>query len=228
MATTATATTATRGRSYASTHHGNAVVEGFQRLWQDGLMCDTQLLVQGQCFNVHRSYLAACSQYFFTMFTEDFQEKHKDVVELKGVTAQGLRALLDYGYTGTIVINDANLQDVLEAAAHLQFMEVLSFCAQYLRDELTIDNCLHFLKMAELYELSECKRETKNFILQNYVPVAQNEDFKNVSSDLFCEFLTDDKLRAQSELEVFKVALGWLESNPPDMELTKRVLSLLR
>ena len=78
------ATTGSHGRSYASCHHGNTVVDGFQRLWMDALMCDTQLLVQGQTFNVHRSYLAACSQYFFSMFTEDFQEKNQKQVELKG------------------------------------------------------------------------------------------------------------------------------------------------
>lgn len=51
-------------------------------------------------------------------------------VELKGVTAIGLRALLEYAYTGTIVINDGNLQDVLEAADHLQFVEILTFCSR--------------------------------------------------------------------------------------------------
>lgn len=124
-------------------------------------------------------------------------------------------------------------QDVLEAADHLQFIEVLTSCARYLREELTNDNCLHFLKMAEMYGLSDCKQETKNYILENFVPVAQNEDFKTISLELFYEFLSDDKLRAASELEVFKVALNWLESNSSNTDagnpdLNKNVLSLIR
>lgn len=63
------------------------VVDGFQRLWMQSLMCDTQLIVQGQTFEVHRCYLAACSPYFFSMFTEDFQERNQKRVELKGVTS---------------------------------------------------------------------------------------------------------------------------------------------
>ena len=110
MATTSSGMTTNRGRSYISASHGATVVEGFQRLWQDALMCDTQLVVQGQTFNVHRCYLAACSQYFYSMFTKDFQEKMQTQVELKGVSAIGLRALLDYAYAGAIVINDGNLQ----------------------------------------------------------------------------------------------------------------------
>ena len=46
------------------------------------------------------------------------------------MTAIGLRALIEYAYTGTIVINDGNLQDVLEAADHLQFVEILTFCSR--------------------------------------------------------------------------------------------------
>jgi len=46
------------------------------------------------------------------------------------VSSIGLRAVLEYAYTGTIVINDGNLQDVLEAADHLQFVEILTFCSR--------------------------------------------------------------------------------------------------
>jgi len=77
---TSTAATGQHGRSYESSQHGVTVVKGFQRLWQETLMCDTQLVVQGQSFNVHRAYLAACSQYFYSMFTKDFQEKSQNQV----------------------------------------------------------------------------------------------------------------------------------------------------
>jgi len=55
-------------------------------------------------------------------------------VELKGVTAIGLRAVIEYAYTGAIVIHDGNLQDILEAADYLQFDEILTFCSRYVRE----------------------------------------------------------------------------------------------
>jgi len=88
---TSTAATGQHGRSYESSQHGVTVVKGFQRLWQDTLMCDTQLVVQGQTFNVHRAYLAACSQYFYSMFTKDFQEKSQNqVIDLLLVLASNM------------------------------------------------------------------------------------------------------------------------------------------
>lgn len=64
----------------------------------------------------------------------------------------------------TLLLVDLHIQDVLEAADHLQFNEILSFCAKHLRDELTVENCLQFLKLAEMYGLQECKRDTKVFV----------------------------------------------------------------
>ena len=217
-----------RGRRYTAKTHGDVVVGGFKQLWHLNLLCDTRLRVQDETFHVHRCFLAASSQYFYSMFTEGFQESAQDEVELCGVTAKGLEALLDYAYTGSVVINSANLQEVLEAAAHLQYNEVQEFCAQYLKDEVNIENCLQFLKMAEMYELIDCQKKTMHFILQNFIPVAQNTDFQDVSVELLCAFLMDDALRAESELEVFAVAIKWLNLTPERKALAKQVLPLVR
>jgi len=97
---------------------------------------------------------------------------------------------------------------------------------------MTVENCLHFLKMAEMYGLSDCKRETKSFILDNFTPVARNDDFRGISCDLFCEFLSDDRLRSQSELDVFKIALSWLDNSVSQArqapDTVRKVLGLVR
>ena len=39
---------------------------------------------------------------------------------------------------------------------------------------------------------------------------------QDISFELLCEFLKDDRLRAESELEVFNVAVKWLDRNQPE------------
>ena len=48
----------------------------------------------------YRCFLASCSEYFYTMFSEDFRESQQNEVELHGITAAGLKALLEFAYTG--------------------------------------------------------------------------------------------------------------------------------
>ena len=221
-------TSCTGERRYQSSCHGTTVLSGFERLWQDAVMCDTKLVVQGEEFHVHRYFLAACSHYFCCMFTENYSESHQNSVELKGVTAVGLQAVLQYAYTGELVLSQGHLPDVLEAAAYLQFQEVIDFCAQYIKDQLTIDNCLQFLNMADMYEMRVSALDTKLFILQNFVAVAMREDFLDTSLDLLSELLADDRLMADSELDVFQVALRWLESHPDRAMESRRILGHIR
>ena len=82
--------------------------------------------------------------------------------------------------------------------------------------------------MAELFELTQCKQDTKEFILENFVPVAESEDFVEISKELLCELLASNDLRASSELDVFTVALKWLGASPEKAEHARSVLSLVR
>ena len=121
---------------YAARRHGDTVVDGFRRLWLEQQLCDTRLRVGTRTFNAHRCFLAASSRYFHSMFTDGFRESAQQEVELRGVSAGGVSALLEYAYTGAVTISATSLADILEAADHLQFAEVQEFCAQYLKEEV--------------------------------------------------------------------------------------------
>ena len=82
---------------------------------------------------------------------------------------------------------------------------------QYRVLQVTIENCLSFLRLAELYELSACRSDTMHFILLHFVPVSLQPDFNTISRTLLCALLGDDRLRATSELDVFRAALRWLK-----------------
>ena len=50
------------------------------------------------------------------MFSEDFRESQQNEVELHGITAAGLKAVLEFAYTGnvalaTVAINDSINRD---------------------------------------------------------------------------------------------------------------------
>lgn len=64
--------------------------------------------------------MAACSDYFRVMLTGFMKESREEFVELKGVTAGGLKVVVDFAYTGRLELTTDNVQEVLSAASHLQ------------------------------------------------------------------------------------------------------------
>lgn len=86
----------------------------------------------------HRVVLASCSDYFRAMFTDAMRESRQSEICLNGVTAAGIRLLLDYAYTSRLALNLANIQDVLSAANHVQVVAVVEACSNYLQVRLML------------------------------------------------------------------------------------------
>lgn len=51
--------------------HAKSILSTMNTLRKDGTLCDVTLKVQGQSFKAHRIVLAACSDYFCAMFTNE-------------------------------------------------------------------------------------------------------------------------------------------------------------
>ena len=80
------------------------------------VLCDYTLVAGEQQIKVHRSVMAACSDYFRAMLTSEMYESKEDRVDLLGLTFPGLVAMVNFAYTGTLQVTADNLEDVLIAA----------------------------------------------------------------------------------------------------------------
>ncbi|KAJ8303437.1 hypothetical protein KUTeg_019833 [Tegillarca granosa] len=114
-----------------STNHSSKVMKGLQELRHYDVLCDYCLKAENITINVHRAVLAACSDYFRVMLTNDMKESRESSVELKGVSACGLRIVIDFAYTGVLELNTENVEDVLSAATHLQISDAVDLVDQF-------------------------------------------------------------------------------------------------
>lgn len=86
------------------------------------------------------------------MFTDAMRESRQSEICLNGVTAAGMRLLLDYAYTSRLALNLENIQDVLSAASHIQVVAVVEACSNYLQVIFFIgENCNKFVINMDLY-----------------------------------------------------------------------------
>ena len=108
------------------TSYQGLVLQGFQALREEGLLCDFTLLTEGSQFHVHKALLASVSIYFQAVFRSGMMEVQENKMEMKGVSATGLRGVLHFMYTGKLKLNQEIVMDVFRAANHLQLDSVIN------------------------------------------------------------------------------------------------------
>ena len=58
----------------------------------------------------HKAVLAACSPYFYAMFTGELAEARADRIVLQEVDGKALSLLIDFTYTAEVHVTEENVQ----------------------------------------------------------------------------------------------------------------------
>ncbi|XP_039262688.1 kelch-like protein 9 [Styela clava] len=201
-------TLSSTNKAFSSSTYSPTILRGFHQLRDLHALCDVTLCADGSSFNVHKALLASASDYFRAMFTSEMRERVAGSVELHGVTATGLEKVLEFIYSGNIVLSLDNIQDILAAASHLQVMPVLDFCKEFLMGEVTLDNCLDIGHIANAYNLEAVDSYVNSFMLQHFNQVF---DFNKLPIERFTFLLSSNSLKDCSELNLFNAAKRWLK-----------------
>ncbi|KAJ9587276.1 hypothetical protein L9F63_019207 [Diploptera punctata] len=199
---------------FESPSHTSTLLCGLNTLRTKGLLLDVTLVADGEAFQAHRVVLASCSDYFRAMFTDAMRESRQSEICLNGVTAAGMRLLLDYAYTSRLALNLANIQDVLSAASHVQVVAVVEACSNYLQAQLDLDNCIDIATIAETYSLSQLRHRVYRFMSGHLHEFSRSPDFHRLAPQqleylLSCDFPVDCP-----EEEVLRIVVHWLMSEP--------------
>ncbi|KAI3373137.1 hypothetical protein L3Q82_006463 [Scortum barcoo] len=152
-------------RFFTSNTHSSVVLQGFDQLRIEGLLCDVTLVAGDgdEAFPVHRAMMASSSDYFKAMFTGGMKEQDLMCIKLHGVNRIGLKKIIDFIYTAKLSLNMENLQDTLEAASFLQILPVLDFCKVFLISGVSLDNCVEVGRIANTYNLTEVDKICQQF-----------------------------------------------------------------
>ncbi len=124
-------------------------------------------------------------------------------VVLPTVSTSGLHHVIAFLYSGMLVLTRDVIEDVLAAAHLFQITDMLDFCSDFLREEMSKQTCLKALQLADKYALQDLQSCAMSFILENFVSLSETEDFKDLSLETLCWCLKEDKLRG-SEVDIFR------------------------
>jgi len=172
---------------------------------------------------VNSMLLAAKSRFFEALFTVGMSETTQSELEFKvadHAEAERVEAIIHFMYSLKLPSHwkGADFIDAMILCDRLGYDSALLACCSALEKELTIDICSSILSLPETLLRSEscsqlvtaCQRrlvdEFRNFELH-----ATSEKFLGLSMEAVFWVLKSDELLVQSEQNVFRAAVAWLQ-----------------
>ncbi|XP_028406547.1 kelch-like protein 20 [Dendronephthya gigantea] len=176
-------------------------------------LCDVVLRVAGRDITTHRAVLAACSPYFYAMFSGELAESRARVVAMQDIHPDILENLVEFAYTGRININVENVQALLATSSLIQFHEVGELCCKFLETQLDPTNCLGIRKFVEAHGCTNFLESVDRFVLQKFKDVVKSEEYNLLPGELLLKVLSSDDLNVNYEEEVYESVLKWVSFN---------------
>ena len=147
---------------------------------------------------------------------------------LQGVDSDGLAIVLKAMYTTEIILNRDNVVSVLTTAHFLQMKHVVTYCERYMLASMLPDNCLQYLKLAEVYCLdNKITQAAEDCLMKNFQTVSQDENFVELSKEAICKYLDSAKINCK-EMDILKAAQKWLNYEGNRKQVAAEVLGCVR
>ena len=192
-------------------------------------LCDVVLRVGGRDITSHRAVLAACSPYFYAMFSGELVESRARVVVMQDIHPDIMENLVEFAYTGRININVENVQALLATSSLIQFHEVGELCCKFLETQLDPSNCLGIRKFVEAHGCTSFLECVDRFVLQKFKEVIKSEEYNLLPGELLIKVLSSDDLNVNFEEEVYESVLKWVSFNISERsKLLPRILENVR
>ncbi|XP_043473536.1 ring canal kelch homolog [Leptopilina heterotoma] len=209
---------------YRNHHHTDRAFEVMDAMRKQNLLCDVILIADsGIEVPAHKMILAACSPYFYAMFTS-FEERDQDKITLQGVDHSALELLVEYVYSSEVYVTEDNVQVLLPAANLLQLTDVRDACCDFLQAQLHPSNCLGIRAFADLHGCLELLTHADSYIEQNFSEVVEGEEFLTLTSLQVGKLICSDRLTVNSEEKVFECVISWVHH---ELEKRQHVLAEL-
>uniref|UniRef100_A0A8C7HH32 Kelch repeat and BTB domain containing 2 n=1 Tax=Oncorhynchus kisutch TaxID=8019 RepID=A0A8C7HH32_ONCKI len=200
-------------RRPVNTDYAVSLLEQLKLFYEQKLLTDVVLLVEGNEFPCHKMVLATCSSYFRAMFMSGLSESKQSHVHLRNVNPATLQMIITYAYTGNLAVNDNTVEPLYETACFLQVEDVLLQCRDYLVKKIHADNCVRMLSIGDLFSCVELKQSAKRMVEHKFSVVYRQEAFLQLSHELLVDVLSSDNLNVEKEETVREAAMLWLEYN---------------
>uniref|UniRef100_A0AAR2JNR0 Zinc finger and BTB domain containing 10 n=1 Tax=Pygocentrus nattereri TaxID=42514 RepID=A0AAR2JNR0_PYGNA len=121
-------------------YSSHSLLQELDKQRKSGILCDVNIVVGGQVFRAHKNILVAGSRYFKTLYclTKSESCDQTTITHLDVAAVQGFSVILDFLYSGNLLLTSQNAIEVMSVASYLQMTEVVQSCRAFIKDALNI------------------------------------------------------------------------------------------
>ena len=150
---------------------------GLKSLLDNEMFVDVTLKCEEREFKAHKAVLASQSPVFKSMFETDMKEKKSSVIEITDTDPEVVSGMLTYLYTYSV----PNLvEELLIIANKYQIAELHELCEVRLIDNLTVNNVVDLLILADMHNAPYLKHACLWFVFRNSTEVHRTSQWDHL------------------------------------------------
>ena len=196
--------------------NSNHLLNRLQLQRMDFKYCDVKLIAETTSAYVHKCVLAANSSYFDSLFTKlkscvNEVKDDNSIIDVLNVNTKHpdlLMIVLDYVYTGVIVLTSDNIAEVTSLASQFHLLKLVEHCCQYLGDNLSEATCFHILSLCHQHHLLKLRNSVEGFIYSHIQVLLSSASLLQLPVALFETFLR--RSLPLSETQRLNVIVNWV------------------
>ena len=174
-----------------------------------GFFNDVIIKVQNKTFLANRMVLSCYSKFFEKTFQVEMKEKYENSLTIHNISTKSMQTIIDFIYTGKIVIDNGNVMDLLSAADYLLMDEVKKYCFEFLASVLNIENCFEVLLKAQLYNNYSLECNVYAYISDNFANLIEANILNDLPVKDVISCLKNINRKKISELLVYQTIINW-------------------
>ena len=174
-----------------------------------GFFNDVTIKVENKTFPVNRLVLSCYSKFFEKTFQVEMKEKYENSVTIHNISTMSMQTIIDFIYTGKIVINNENVIDLLSAADYLFVDEVKQYCFAFLASVLNTKNCFEILSKAQLYKNYSLEYSAYAYISDNFANIIEANTLNDLPVKDVISCLKNIDRKIISEQLVYQIIINW-------------------
>lgn len=116
--------------NFFSKTHKNTILSKFDSLRKREILCDITLIVDDVHFKAHKALLAVSSDYFTLLFTDE-EQVGQSIYRLDGMAAEAFASVLEFIYSGNILVDESSIEQLLEVARSLEINDLVKAHADF-------------------------------------------------------------------------------------------------